>query len=395
MRVSFIVQDLTASGGLAVVLDHARRLGEHGIEAHVVLARDGTAIDGVPPGVSVLDRATALGMRHDVAIATWWETAELLFELPARRRALMLQGLDRLYYRDDAPFEQLAASLPMFLPVHYISVSEWLCRALRTLQPGASCRVVRTGISKTVFKAREPSADGPLRVLVEGQPGIWFKGVQDAVAAARAMREPVVVTLAALDRDDPLVAELPIDRVVGGLGSEAMASAYEEADVLLKLSRFEGLSMPPLEAFHCGIPAMVTPFGGHEDYVRHGENGIVVGFDDLPGTTGWLDRLAADRGLLGRLSAGALATAAGWPDEHASTRRLAEVLRDIAEAAPLDDADALAPLVREVRLRTELGRQRVDDLEMRLDIGWGRAYDLSRRRAVRVALAASRWFGRE
>jgi glycosyltransferase involved in cell wall biosynthesis len=307
----------------------------------------------------------------------------------------MLQGLDRLYYRDDAPFEQLAASLPMFLPVHYISVSEWLCRALLALQPGASCRVVQTGISKTVFKARAPSADGPLRVLVEGQPGIWFKGVQDAVAAARAMREPVVVTLAALDRDDPLVAELPIDRVVGGSGPEAMAAAYEETDVLLKLSRFEGLSMPPLEALHCGVPAVVTPFGGHEDYVRHGENGIVVGFDDLPGTTGWLDRLAVDRGLLARLSAGALATAAGWPDEHASTRRLAEVLREIADAAPLDEADALAPLVREVRLRTELGRQRVDDLEMRLDIGWGRAYDLSRRRAVRVALAASRWFGRE
>jgi glycosyltransferase involved in cell wall biosynthesis len=253
---------------------------------------------------------------------------------------------------------------------------------------------VQTGISKTAFKAREPSAGGPLRVLVEGQPGIWFKGVHDAVAAARAMREPVAITLAALDRDDPLVGELPVDRVVGGLGTDLMAAVYQETDVLLKLSRFEGLSMPPLEAFHCGIPAVVTPFGGHEDYVRHAENGIVVGFDDLPGTTGWLDRLASDRALLARLSEGALATAARWPDEHDSTRRLAEVLREIADAPLLDEADALAPLVREVRLRTELGRQRVDDLEMRLDIGWGRVYELRRRRAVRVALAASRWFGR-
>ena len=40
-----------------------------------------------------------------------------------------------------------------------------------------------------------------------------------------------------------------------------MAALYAEHDVLLKLSRFEGLGLPVLEAFHVGRPCVVTPVG--------------------------------------------------------------------------------------------------------------------------------------
>ena len=117
------------------------------------------------------------------------------------------------------------------------------------------------------------------------------------MAAVKATRESVRTTLVALDPARAVDAQ--VDRVVGGLDAAAMAELYSESDVLLKLSRVEGLGLSPVEGFHCGLPCVVAPFTGHQEYVRHGENGIVVGFDDVEGTAGWLDVLARDRELLG------------------------------------------------------------------------------------------------
>src|SRR6185295_1422221 len=112
-----------------------------------------------------------------------------------------------------------------------------------------------------------------------------------------------------------------------------MAELYGTNDVLLKLSRGEGLGMAPLEAAAVGTPSVVTPYGGHADWLRHGVNGVEVMFDDVMGTAAWLDRLALDRALVRRLGDGALETAAAWPTLEQATDRLADALRAVAEGS--------------------------------------------------------------
>ena len=67
---------------------------------------------------------------------------------------------------------------------------------------------------------------------------------------------------------------------------------------MLKLSRVEGMFGPPLEGFHMGATCVVTAVTGHEEYVEHGVNGLVVDWDDPRGTARALDLLARDRALL-------------------------------------------------------------------------------------------------
>jgi hypothetical protein len=100
----------------------------------------------------------------------------------------------------------------------------------------------------------------------------------------------------------------------------------------------------------------VTPFGGHADWLRHGVNGVLVGFDDLPGTTAWLDALARDRELLARLGAGARETASAWPTVDESADALARALRAVAEAEPGDAVSARGAVARSVARNVELGR---------------------------------------
>ena len=345
MRVAFVLPDLSRSGGVGVVLEHARRLeADHGFDMELVTP------------------AEARGRRCDVAIATWWTTAEALYALDATHRAIFLQSLEYQWYRPDEAADMLPASLTLSLPVTYLAVSEGLRTALERLRPDAACQVVPNGVDKDVFTpASEPRRhEGALRVLVEGQPTIWLKGVQDAVRAVRAMSEPVHLTVAALEPDG--TEDLGADTVRTGLSPGEMADLYRDSDVLLKLSRVDGLGLPAIEAMHCGVPCIVTPFTGQSDYVRHGDNGLVVEFDDQPGTTAWLDTLARDHALRERLAAGALDTAAGWPSPADSSARLAEALRQIASTPPPAPEPAMADVLARVGVATELARIRDGEL---------------------------------
>jgi glycosyltransferase involved in cell wall biosynthesis len=200
-----------------------------------------------------------------VAVATWWTTAEALYEVDAARRVVFLQNLEHRFYREGERVDRLGALSVFDLPADYVVIASHMRALLERLRPDARCRVVPNGIDKSVFRPRDlesPPREGPLRVLVEGQPTLWFKGMAEAAEAVGAMKEPATLTLAVHDPADARAAGLRADRVEGGLSPEAMAALYAEHDVLLKLPRFEGLSLPPLEAFHVGLPCVLTPFTG-------------------------------------------------------------------------------------------------------------------------------------
>ncbi|HEX6651510.1 MAG TPA: glycosyltransferase family 4 protein [Thermoleophilaceae bacterium] len=355
MRVAFVLPGLGASGGVGVATQHARLMRDAlGVDAELVVTEAGEG--GVDPGVPVRTLPEAREGRYDVAIGTWWETAAPALGLAAKRHALLLQSFEQRFYGREAPFERLSAEATLALPVDFVVVGEWMRELLAELRPGARCRVVPPGVDKRVFAGARSGRDGPLRVLIEGQPTLPFKGVDEAVAAVRAMREPVRSTLVALDPERG--PELAVDRVTGALDPDGMAALYREHDVLLKLSRVEGLGLAPVEGFHSGLPCVVTPYTGHAEYARHGENALVVGFDDQPGTAAALDRLARDGALLERLSEGALATAAGWPSAEDSSRALHEELTRMLEREQAAPDESL--LRRTVALGSGLGRAGFD-----------------------------------
>ena len=200
-------------------------------------------------------------------------------------------------------------------------------------------------------QAVEPSLDGPLRILVEGYANVWFKGVNDAAAAVGHMREPHQLTVVAPNREG-LMAEAA-DRVVGPVSQRDLAALYADSDVLVKLSRVEGMYGPPLEAFHMGATCVTTEVTGHEEYVEHGVNALVCDWDDLRGTARQLDLLARDRVLLHKLRLGALRTAETWPTWEQSGQMMAGALRTIRREPPPAAPAALARLMADVRIGVE------------------------------------------
>jgi glycosyltransferase involved in cell wall biosynthesis len=355
LNVAFLVNDLQLSGGVGVVVEHARQLTRHDIATTLVLAREQEDPDWRFRGlgeVEVLSLADARDRRFDVALATWWETTAALFDLDAAHHGAFVQSLEDRFYRRDEP-QRLGAALAQDLPVHVITEARWIAQTLEELRPAQRVLYVRNGIAKDVFvspSALDVRRGEPLRIVVEGNPHVRFKGVGEALAATRAMNQPRHVTLVTGVRD---VDTAGADEVVGPLSHEEMAALYTRSDVVLKLSRVEGMFGPPLEGFHCGATCVVTAVTGHEEYVEHGVNGLVVDWDDPRGTSRALDLLAADRALLHRLRTGALATARAWPSWEQSGTVMAAALRQLVRRPQPGASPALANALGTVRAAVE------------------------------------------
>ena len=154
VKVAFLLNDLQLSGGVGVVVQHARSAERlDGWDVTLVLVRE----DEEPSwhGYEHLRTCTCgprarHAERYDIAVATWWETTFTLFELSADRYAYFVQSLEDRFYRHDQA-ERLGAALTLDLPVAFITEARWIVETLSALRPDAPCYLVRNGIDKQVF----------------------------------------------------------------------------------------------------------------------------------------------------------------------------------------------------------------------------------------------------
>lgn len=367
MRVCFVLPELSPSGGVRIALGHAEVLAaseENSVDVVVLRGHAGQyrRIEEVAES------------SYDVAVGTWWETLPVLLRLDATRRVAFIQSAEERFYRGSEPLEQLGAALALSAPVHFFTVTQWLRDLLSQLRPDARTWFVPNGIDKSLFAPRTvPLAAGPLRILIEGQHTLWFKGVSDALRAVNLMQEPHEVTLVALEpAEDECDPEI---RVVGGLEPHEMRSEYEQHDVLLKLSRVESLGLPVVEACHVGLPAVVTPFTGHAEVVAHGRNGLVVGFDDPVAVAAALDALARDRLRLRALGEGAVDSMKTWPSQREATDMFAAALAEVVTSPAPDPAAAGAAAFARWRVaataaRVARGEAAVQRRELEGSVEW-------------------------
>jgi glycosyltransferase involved in cell wall biosynthesis len=360
VKVAFLLNDLQLSGGVGVVVQHARELAtRHGHDVTLVLVREQEAapweFDGLAHlHVEGLDDARR--EHFDVAIATWWETLYSLYELQADRYVHFLQSFeDRFYERGSA--ERQAAAATLDFPVSYVTEASWIAETLAQVRPDAPCALVRNGIDKDVFRSPESievRLEEPLRIVVEGNPSVWFKDVYGAIGAAGLMQEPRHLTVVTTQKS--WIAPGTADAVVGPLTHREMAALYQASDVVLKLSKVEGMFGPPLEGFHMGATCVVAPVTGFDEYIVHGWNGLVVDWDDQRGTARALDLLARDRRLLTFLRTNALETARSWPTWEQSGVFMAAALEQIRRDPPPPAYAGARQLAADNRLALESQR---------------------------------------
>jgi len=241
--------------------------------AYIEAARRLFGIPTIPVAISAEDVERAAGSRFFARALREAHAVGVRGE--ASRRRLVASGLraDRVFVPPNAfeagPFEPRAAAgleheLVFVGDLVEVKRLDWLLEAV------ASVRRTRPGLRLALV------GDGPLR----------------AGLVARAQQPDLRGSVSFL----------------GALPAEGVARALQGSRALVLTSRYEGLPMSLLEAFCCGVPAIVPDVGDVTSVARDGDNALVLAQPTLASYAAAIERLLGDDGLRAKLAAGALRT---------------------------------------------------------------------------------------
>lgn len=272
--------------------------------------------------------------RFDFIFATWWQSVFLLEHLSAANYFYFIQSIESRFFppEDKAKLDtrdidvlRMWCESTYRYPLPVVTEAKWIRRYLKE-HYNRDAYMVRNGIRKDLYRpdgpAVAPRKQGALRVLIEGPLGVAYKNVAPTIELCQQANVDEIWLLTSSD-----VSGYPgVDRCFSQVPINKTPDIYRSCDVLVKLSYVEGMFGPPLEMFHCGGTAVVYDVTGHDEYIKHNTNGLVVKQDCEDDVVECLMALKNKSGLIEKLKKEALLTADKWPDWSESTRQLEMIL---------------------------------------------------------------------
>ncbi len=175
-----------------------------------------------------------------------------------------------------------------------------VCEAFRL--PRERVRVIHDGVDVEVFRPLEVPKR-PRSLLYVGNSDDRNKGARyllEAMAILKARGFDCQLTF--VDRPNAemaprMVRELGIeDRVTftGRLSLENLVLAYNQAQLVVSPSLYEGFGLPAAEAMACGTPVIATTAGAFPEIVADGETGLLVRPGDAEAIANAIETLLPD-----------------------------------------------------------------------------------------------------
>jgi glycosyltransferase involved in cell wall biosynthesis len=336
MRIAYVLPDVAISGGAAVVFQHANRLARRGHEVFVASLGRAEAASWFPDQSVPVVRRTDLTPDLDVLIATSWPTAYEIAAMPAKAKCYFVQADETTFYRPGSPLAH-AALLSYLMDIHFLTMASWMQKWLNE-RFGKKADLIPNGVDTEVFysSGRTDRDRKRPRILIEGAFALPSKGMKEAFEAVRDV-DAEVWCVSSYGRPD---SSFRYDRFLERVPAREMREVYSSCDILVKLTKSESFGLPPLEMMACGGVCVVSRVKGHEEYVKDGENGLMVAPGDVQGARAAVMRLIEDRVLRERLRANGLETAAAraWePAIDLLETSLLEALRKETGNGPVAD----------------------------------------------------------
>jgi glycosyltransferase involved in cell wall biosynthesis len=195
----------------------------------------------------------------------------------------------------------------------FVAVSERIRREVEKRLPWRSGQVpvMPCGVPCSPLMNR-PVHSGPLRIAYAGRIIQHQKRVLDFIPFVAQLQRRNIDFRLMIVGDGPELGTLKKalkrkSRVVfaGQLRYEDMATVWEDNDVFLNLSAFEGTSVSMLEAMASGCVPVVTEVSGVDDVITQSANGLYAPVGNITGLADLIEQLDRDRALLSDLAAGA------------------------------------------------------------------------------------------
>jgi len=318
LRITFVAPPVGMSGGIRVMAIYAKMLAELGHRVVVVsppaapisfkqklkywlrnqewpvLNPPRSHLDGQGLDHRVLSAHRPVTDKDvpdaDVVIATWWETAEWVNTLSARK-GVKIYFIQHHEVFDFVPEGRCIATYR--LPLHKIVIAQWLARLMRDEYGDANVDLVSNSVDHRQFfaPARAKQVRSTLGFLYHEAS---FKGVDVVLAAVKVLREKypeLRVICFGSHAPGQLATLADFIEFYESPPQDSIRDIYAQCDVWVTASRSEGFNLPAMEAMACRTPVVATTTGWPEEAIANGVNGYLVAVDDVGGLVESVSRI--------------------------------------------------------------------------------------------------------
>ena len=310
-HMGVVLPSLGISGGIMVALTHASFMQDLGWDVDLLAPeerKEGISYRGRHfPTFSYAGRK--ISAYYDVLVATLYSTLPTVQEYTqAANKVYLVQGYETEFNPYGSEFRlQAERTYSQPAPLQYLTVSRW-CESWLRDRYHRAVRYLPNGIVRSNFHVvpRDFSKD-KIRILIEGDCSSPLKNIDEAFAIAARLEDRFEIWYLSYTSD--IKKSYRVDRVFQKVPYEEVGRIYEQCDILLKTSRRESFSYPPLEMMATGGYCVVARNEGNAEYVRDEENCLAYDLGDIDAAVTGIHRLCEDPALRERIRAGAVETA--------------------------------------------------------------------------------------
>lgn len=308
-KVIFTLPATTLSGGIRVVFEIAQGLLSRGFDVEIWSLKSEVVWDTellvIRQFKTYEDMTLALSPVDAIKVATWWETAEVVF-LASTHKGIPIQFVQEFetwFYPDDrvARAAVVASYRPEF---RYITIADYQLEELQEI--GISAELISVGYDETIYFPISEDTSEKSGMLAVGRS--FFQKNFEMTYKAWLMMGEKRPHLTLFGHEPKIISNERSTYMVMP-DNPTVNQLYNSSQIFVQTSRHEGFCLPIIEAMASGCPVITTDSHGNRGFCFDGENCIIVEHDDVEGLSHKIEELIGNPQLQNKLRTAGLETA--------------------------------------------------------------------------------------
>lgn len=320
LRIAYLAEDASLSGGLRVVLGQADALVARGHSVTIISkAQKPEWRSTAARWVQVNDFSAVSGSDYDFVIGTFWTTVRAAWDLAGTRALHLCQG----YEGDFTAYRPIQDEIEEVyrLPITKMVVSPHLAATIGRFTEDVEW--IGQIIDREFF-AIDASASPPHRVALVGAFEIDFKGIDVGYGAVSVAREAgTAIELVRISPWAPASAEPSsmAEEFHVELDTGQMVATLASCGTFLGPSRRdEGFGLPAVEAMALGVPSVLTSIPSFLSFAAGSDHALFAPEGDAAALARQLTRAITDTSLRAHLREAGRRVAAQFTGEKVAER---------------------------------------------------------------------------